>query len=398
MKKELSQNFDYCLLDDAITHKKLKFNYKKNKEQDHTELLDASANRFDYEQCKNSYWNPEKFSLLYGTPLWEQASQSERIILNQLYWVAYYSQIISAEIATIFFNQTAAAGLYGIEDFRIACETLDFESMQERAHIDAFKKISEEVELKLFGERVFTYPMRPYYYETMIFQNTNVIKKFWKRLQLQAYSVLSSGNAFIACQYLTVRGLRTLNGKIIQHQLSEFYSSLSEEERLKAPVPSAVSYYHFMDESYHFNSSNIIGTDLLKLLKKPTSFEKNIANLGIKGTLKDHSNFSTMVNGIFWYDPATFQAAYRVMTSKIFNFSHNEAMAMLEKCFCKENNGIHESFKTHQVALESYRNYLSGIDYLDDYALRGGKMNETSVEKYLIQNTNELNKFKKKAA
>ncbi len=398
MRKELSQNYDISLLDDALTYKKLKFNFKKNKEQDHTDLLDQSAERFNYEECKGEYWNPEKFSLLFGTPLWDQASQSERILLNQLYWVAYYSQIISAEIATIYFNQTAAAGLYGIEDFRTVCETLDFESMQERAHINAFKKISEEVEISLFGKRIFSFSMRPYYYETMIFQNTNLLKRFWKRLQLQTYGLLSSGNAFIACQYLTVRGLRTLNGKIIQHQLSEFYNEMNPEAQKSAPVPSAISYFHFMDESYHFNSSNIIGTDILKLLKSPKPFEKKIAQMGIKGTLKDHANFSTMVNGIFWYDPATFQAAYQVLRSKIFNFSHQDALHMIEKCFCVENNGIHESFKTHQTALESYKSYLAGIDYLDEDTLQGGKMKESSIAKYLDQNHAEFEQFKKKVA
>ncbi|MFH7029315.1 MAG: hypothetical protein ACHBN1_28960 [Heteroscytonema crispum UTEX LB 1556] len=41
--------------------------------------------------------------------------------------MAYYSQIISAEIATIFFNQISAAGLYAPEDFRLVCDTLDLE-------------------------------------------------------------------------------------------------------------------------------------------------------------------------------------------------------------------------------------------------------------------------------
>lgn len=398
MRKELSQNYGISLLDDALTYKKLKFNFKKNKEQDHTDLLDLSAENFSYADCKGEYWNPEKFSLLYGTPLWDQASESERIILNQLYWVAYYSQIISAEIATIYFNQTAAAGLYGIEDFRTVCETLDFESMQERAHINAFKKISEEVELELFGKRVFSFSMRPYFYETMIFQKTNMIKRFWKRLQLQTYGLLSSGNEFIACQYLTVRGLRTLNGKIVQHQLSEFFNEMDPVKKESAPAPSAISYYHFMDESFHFNSSNIIGTDILKILKAPTTFERLVAQLGIKGTLRDHANFSTMVNGIFWYDPATFTAAYEVLTSKIFNFDHKGALDMIEKCFCRENNGVYESFKTHQTALESYKNYLDGINYLDDDSLQGGEMKNTSIEKYLTQNIEEFMSFKKKAA
>jgi hypothetical protein len=395
MLKKLSQNYDFSLLDDQLTHKKLKFNFKKNKQQDHTELLDISAASFNYDDCRNEMWNPEKFSLLYGTPLWDQASSSERILLNQIFWVAYYSQIISAEIATIYFNQTAAAGLFGIEDFRLVCETLDFESMQERAHISAFKNISEQVELDLFGERVFTFSMRPYFHETMIFQDTNFFKRLWKRMQLQSYGLLSSGNAFIACQYLTVRGLRTLNGKIVQHQLSQYYEDHKDQEN--APIPSKVSFYHFMDESYHFNSSNIIGTDLLKLLKTPTKFENFVANLGIKGTLKDHSNFSCVVNGIFWYDPATFQSVYKVLRSKVFNMNHQDAVQMMELCFCKENEGIHESFKTHQVALDSYKSYLSGIDYINSYSSNGGAMQETSIEKYIEQNKKNFSIIKKAA-
>jgi hypothetical protein len=395
MLKKLKQNYDFSLLDDQLTHKKLKFNFKKNKQQDHTELLDSSAAQFNYEECKDEMWNPEKFSLMYGTPLWDQATESERKLLNQLYWVAYYSQIISAEIATIYFNQTAAAGLFGIEDFRLVCETLDFESMQERAHISAFKTISEEVELKLFGERVFTYPMRPYFNETMIFQDTNFFKGLWKRFQLQTYGLLSSGNAFIACQYLTVRGLRTLNGKIVQHQLSQYYEDHKDQEN--APVPSKVSFYHFMDESYHFNSSNIIGTDLLKLLPKPSKFEHFVANLGIKGTLRDHANFTNVVNGIFWYEPATFKAVYKVLTSKVFNFDPKEALEMMEKCFCHENEGVHESFKTHQTALDSYKSYLDGIDYINSFSANGGQMQHTSVEKYLKQNRKRFKIFKKAA-
>ncbi|MCE2664076.1 MAG: P-aminobenzoate N-oxygenase AurF, partial [Microcystis sp. 53602_E8] len=72
---------------------KLHINYNRNKQQDHTALMDEVAASFRYEDCQNEYWNPEEFSLLYGTPLWEQSSPHQRVILNQLYWVAYYSQI-----------------------------------------------------------------------------------------------------------------------------------------------------------------------------------------------------------------------------------------------------------------------------------------------------------------
>ena len=58
----------------------------------------------------------------------------------------------------------------------------------------------------------------------MIFPDTNKLKDWWKSLQLRSFGLLSSGSAFIASQYFTVRGLRTLNGKMVQHKLSQFYA------------------------------------------------------------------------------------------------------------------------------------------------------------------------------
>ncbi len=272
------------LLENQQVCRKLQINYKRNQQQDCTELLDKAAANFKYDDCKNEYWNPENFSLLFGTPLWAEASSNQRIILNQLYWVAYYSQIISAEIATIFFNQTSAAGLYAQEDFRSICDMLDLESSQERAHINAFKTISKEVELKLFGERIFSYPMRGPYTETMVFADTNFIKRQWKKLQLQAFGLISADNTFLACQYFTVRGVRTLNGKLVQHKLSNYYQKHLLPEN--APIPAKISYYHFMDESFHFNSSTIISHDVINCIKPPTKFEKLVANLGIRGCQK----------------------------------------------------------------------------------------------------------------
>ena len=178
MHPHLEQKQRKSLLDDQQTYKKLQLNKKRNQEQDHSALMDEAAAEFRFDDCKNEYWNPEEFSLLYGTPMWDQATAAQRIILNQLYWVAYYAQIISAEIATIYLNQVSAAGLYTHEDFRIVCDALDLETKQERAHINAFKTIGEDVEYRLFGERLFTYPMRSLFEQTMIFPDSNPGKDF----------------------------------------------------------------------------------------------------------------------------------------------------------------------------------------------------------------------------
>ena len=69
-----------------------------------------------------------------------------------------------------------------IDDFRLVCDTLDLESSQERAHINAFKTVGEAVEAELFGERVFTYSMRGPFAETVIFTDTNQLREKAKRM------------------------------------------------------------------------------------------------------------------------------------------------------------------------------------------------------------------------
>ena len=391
MHPHLAQTQKKSLLDDQPTLKKLQFNKKRNEEQDHTGLIDDAASRFCYQDCKDEYWNPEEFSLLYGTPLWQQASPAQRLILNQLYWVAYFSQVVSAEIATIYLNQVAAAGLYTHEDFRLVCDTLDLESRQERAHIDAFKTISEDVEWQLFGERLFTYPMRSLYEQTMVFADTGPARDFWRKLQIRFFSLLSSSNAFLASQYLLVRGLRTLNGKLIQHRLSRHYSEHPQQE--SAPIPSAISYYHFMDESYHFNTSKIIGHDIPRSLEVPTRFETWMINRGVRGCQQDHFHFSATLKGIFWYEPALFPTLYKLFRSPQFGMGEREARQMLQRCFAEENDAIHRAYELHQIASRSYQAYVESIDYLSADNREMKLMSGNSILAYLKRNISALRRL-----
>ncbi|MBI5203072.1 MAG: P-aminobenzoate N-oxygenase AurF [Elusimicrobia bacterium] len=395
MNRSLSQRTPHSLLDDPKAHQKLEVNYRKNKEQDHTPKIDDAVRRFDFDACKDAWWNPESFSLLHGTPLWDEASPTERLRLNQLYWVAYYSQIVSAEIATILLNQTCAAGMYSIEDFRVVCDGLDLESAQERAHINAFKTIGEKVEEKLFGERVFTYPMRSMYVETMIFQNSNKVKEFWRNIQLRAATMLTSGNAFLGCQYFAIRGLRTLNGKMIQQALAQPY--LKAPDKAASPVPAQVSYFHFMDESFHFNTSRLLSHDVLGCLPQPGPFERFVANRAVDGCQKDHYHFSVAVKGIFWYDPALFHAVYRVLRSKVFGMDHAEAREMIRRCFTEESDGLHEAHRIHETAVQSYRVYAEPLGYLNAKNKSMSRMAESTIEGYLRDTRRAFARFEANA-
>ncbi|MBE9029684.1 P-aminobenzoate N-oxygenase AurF [filamentous cyanobacterium LEGE 11480] len=379
------------LLEHPKTQKKLQINYRRNQDQDQTAAIDTATRQFDYEDCRHEYWNPEEFSLLYGTPLWEQASASQRLVLNHLYWVAYYAQIISAEIATIYFNQTSAAGLYALPDFRLVCDTLDLESAQERSHINAFQVIGAQTEQALFGDRLFSYPMRGPFTETMLFPNSNWLQTHWKKLQLQYFGLISANNAFLACQYFTVRGLRTLNGKLVQHQLSQYYQKHAEPDN--APIPSKISYYHFLDESFHFNSSTVISQDVIHCLNKPTKLEAFVANLGIRGCQQDHYHFSAAINGIFWYDPALYETVYRLLRSSIFNMDDVAAKNMMQQCFTTESDGLHRSFQTHQEAMASYRAYIAKLDYVWPSNHEMTVMSGNSIKQYLQRQQRSWAKF-----
>ncbi len=393
MHSKLKQNQDKSLLDDKAIYNKLKFNYTKNIQQDHTAKIDEATNRFDYEQCKDAYWNPENLSLLYATPIWYQATARQKTILNQLYWVAYYSQIISAEVATIYYNQIASTGLYALEDFRLVCDTLDLESSQERAHINAFKTIGEEVEYQLLGERLFTYPMRGPFDHTMIFADRNKFIDYWRKLQLKAYSYIAPENAFLASQYLLIRGIRTLNGKLIQHKLAKNVMML--KDKTTSPIPALINYYHFMDESFHFNTSKLVGIDLLQSLNPPSAFEKWIMNKAIMGCQNDHYHFSVVVNGLFWYEPALFPTIYKLLRSRIFELNHQESLALMFQTFCVENEAQHLSAKLHQVANASYQAMVEPIGYLNATNRHMSIMKKNSIEKYLKQNKQQFKKFKK---
>ena len=396
MNRNLSQRHNVCLADDQKTMKRIELALKRSKELDQTEMMEQASRNFDYDKCKDQMWNPERFSLMYKTWLWEQSSPEQKIKLNQLYWIAYYSQIISAEIATIFFNQTSAAALYGIEDFRVVCDTLDLESAQERAHIHAFKTVSEKFEQENFGERIFTYPMRTPFEKTMLYSDLSAFQQWWRKWQLQFFTMISSNSPFIGCQYFTVRGLRTLNGKIVQHQLSRYYSEHQDKEN--SPEPSKISYYHFIDESFHFNTSTVISHEVINSLPKPTKLEMHIGNMALKGCQKDHYNFSTAINGIYWYDPALYEPLYRILRSRIFNMNHTDAMEAVRKSFCEENDGMLASYKTHRESVDSYRAYLQDFNYINKENKNLSHMASNSIEKHLRTNNNAFNRFKKKVA
>ncbi len=220
---------------------------------------------------------------------------------------------------------------------------------------------------------------------------------------LQYFGLISANNTFLACQYFTVRGVRTLNGKLVQHKLSNYYQKHPHQDA--APIPAKISYYHFLDESFHFNSSTILSHDVVTCLPPPTKFERLVANLGLLGCQRDHFHFSAAINGIFWYDPALYSQIYRVLRSPIFDLSDIDAKEMMRRCFTEESEGLHRSFLTHQeamasykvyvekLAMASYKVYVEKLDYLWQRNREMSLMGSNSIPQYLATQKRACQRF-----
>ena len=59
--------------------------YQSNIDSDYTEKIADLGKNFDYSSNSNRYWGNRELSTLYGTPLYEEASSSQKLALNHLY-------------------------------------------------------------------------------------------------------------------------------------------------------------------------------------------------------------------------------------------------------------------------------------------------------------------------
>lgn len=106
-------------------------NYRHNLESDYTEKIETLAKSFDYASNSEHLWGDPELSILYGTPLYEQASASQKLALNHLYWGAQYDYIAASEASTINYNQVTAGVFAKVGGYDSLCLTLDHESDQE---------------------------------------------------------------------------------------------------------------------------------------------------------------------------------------------------------------------------------------------------------------------------
>ncbi|MBD1915167.1 hypothetical protein H6F55_00350 [Phormidium sp. FACHB-322] len=144
---------------EALAEKKhikiTEINYRRNVESDYTEKMEALDKAFDYESNRDHWWSEPELSLLYGTPLYDEASETQRKALNHLYWATQYNQTAATEANAVLYNQVTAGVFSAIGGYDTLCEELDLETAQERHHIHAFHSMGYKTKKALLGQNGF---------------------------------------------------------------------------------------------------------------------------------------------------------------------------------------------------------------------------------------------------
>ena len=385
-------------------------NYQNNLDSDYTEKIEELDKNFKYSSNSNHYWSDPKFSTLYGTPLYEAASPSQKIALNHLAWVSQYSHTAHSEAETIHYN-LIAAGCFSTMggDYEPIARQLEHESSQERSHIHAFYKVSYQTIKALLGKQAFINPIKNesnqqswsslqfsnYNYYALRFIAKMMLKEqqynsqYLKELEAENKLVSASTNGFfhgrgvmpqslirflavnwgsspfLASQYFTLRFLANMLLKNVEHSIFLYCKKLHKQGEF-VPAPTAISHYHFLDEAFHTTTSQFLGRDLSKSLQNPTAYEKIVVNIAVN--MIQRSNFKgisgVLINRPFADDGYLMGYIYNLLKNPLFGMSAQEALYWMEKCFCQEHEGFHLSAKSHQRLLTDVRRFCNKLDYL----------------------------------
>ena len=391
--------------------KVIRINYRNNLDSDYTEKIKEIDQSFNYDENSEAYWTDPKQSLLYGTPLYEQASETQKIALNHLFWVSKYNYAAYSEIETIDYNQITADCFRSVgQEFEPIAQELEYESAQEKVHIHAFWKVNYQTIKALLGKQAFSqnqhlrntskqdpragfsnsqYQLLKAFDKIMLSAKPRYTSPHLNKLKtekkltntttrgffhgrgimprsLVRFFADSWGRSpFLACQYYTVRFIANMLLKNQEHSMSVYFRKIDKQGDF-TPAPTALSHYHFLDESFHTTTSLFLSRDVYKNFSQPTAYEKFLINLAVFSIQRINLGEISAVlrNRFFRDDQAGMTEIYRMLQSPLFEMSADEALRWLEKCYCQEHEGFHQSVESHQKLHSEASQLCSELDYL----------------------------------
>jgi hypothetical protein len=400
--------------------------YQNNKDSDYTEKLKELGNEFNYAKNSNYYWSKPDLSLLYGTPLYDAASETQKLALNHLYWVGNYNHTAVSEASTSIYNMVTSGVFRAVGGYETLCDELDFETEQESYHIRTFQKIGYKSKMAIVGKTILgnslygktakdnnswlnlliPQPVREYFTssqgsssfsiqrdntlsaiaKTMLSDNKQYYSQYLRNLEekgepipapadglagriaprhwLRFFTVHWGMSPFMACQYYSLRYTANAILKNQEYPYVRYYREL-EQKGEYIPAPTAVSYYHLLDEAFHTTISQTIARDMYKDFPKPTAYEKFISGSIVYQIQRNLlSGLSGVLPGRCVYDDRMLMLFYyKLLKSPLFDMETKEALDWMEKCFCQEHEGYQTGLKYHQSLLELMRRLFNRLDY-----------------------------------
>ena len=382
--------------------------YYNNTDSDYTEKIQELDRSFKYSEVKNYYWNAPELSLLYGTPLYEQATETQKMILNHLYWFVMYNFTATSETQTIVYNKITGGVFANIPGYEVIAEILDLESEQELSHIHVFRKVCFQMLKNLLGKDAFKDPLKGklyksnyrwaekasqyQYYSLRLLANKMLDGKHYSehlkelerkddlppafstgfmgeglapRALLQFFSFNWGRSPFLASHYYTLRFMANLGLKHTEHSNCKYFRRLQKQGE-SIPAPTAVAYYHFLDEAFHTTTSRFMARELYRDFPTPTAYEKFVANLAFYRLQNQiWGNLSAVVPDRHRPDDfAVMGFIYRILQSDTFGMTSKDALYWLEQSLCHEHQGLHQNVKFHQSLLQEFKRTFSSLDYL----------------------------------
>ncbi len=184
------------------------------------------------------YFVPEVLTPFYGTEIWEELDEEQRIFLSQVRYAAFYNRVSSLENLACESNSLFAQQLPK-NSSNVLRFYVNRETQEEYDHIWAFRNMSRTIELHLFGEPVFDVPGSG-------FDDQVNIKLFSYTRKLYRWAPKTMAMATYAIRGLRNATLKTAEETIINSKIVD-------------PSLQHLTKMHFMDEARHTGMSYTTG-------------------------------------------------------------------------------------------------------------------------------------------
>ena len=398
------------------TKKFLERNYRNNLESSYTEIISNLCKNFQYDRNSQHYWSDPELSLFYGTPLYKQSSQAQKLALNHLYWsLTYYRIVAESEIEATRYNLiTAGSFLNESSDYQTIADMLEEETDQEYVHVKTFYKVGHQVNQNILEKHKnpkITQTPNPNFHADdsekskvladllsqlnqkslenselkKVYENNIYVKQlkedervvctptngFFNGLtgnlpgSVRELFIRGWGSSpFLGCSFYVSRYISNLYLKNFEHQISKYYIKLKRQNEF-IPEPTSISHYHFLDEAFHTTTSLKLGRDLYKELKKPSEYEKFFTNVLVY-TIQtvNLAGISGVLPNRFMSDAYIMPLIYNLLRGSLFDMSEEEALDWMEKCLCYEHDGFYTNKTYHDRMLLDISRLNDRLDYL----------------------------------